>query len=190
MSDILRLPVHDAAPRSLRQPDAVLDAATAAAVDRAIAAARDEAYANGRADGRAEASAHLEQLRQCIATTGDELRSELHSQRGDAVAANIELAQRLATAVLGRTPPDEPAQILERVRAALTFLDAEDIEVALHPDDHALLSTDDPPAGMRFIIGADLAPGDARVTIPNGGAELSRAALLDAAVAVLAEDAG
>lgn len=187
MSDILRLPVATA-PRRLRSPEAVLDPTTAAVVDQAVAVARDDAYVRGCADGRATAQAELDQLRSSIEVAAAALREELDAQREEAVVASVELARTLANMVLERTPPDDASHVLSRVQTALALLDADEIEVALHPQDHAVLADEAAPPGVRWVADASLAPGDARMRTPFGGAELTRAALLDAAVAVLAGD--
>ncbi|MEX2503416.1 MAG: hypothetical protein WD378_01120, partial [Egicoccus sp.] len=75
----------------------------------------------------------------------------------------------------------------ERVREAATVLDDDPLEVRLHPEDHAALH--DAPRDPRLVLVADrtVAAGDAALRGAWGGAELTRGAMLEAAVALRSE---
>lgn len=189
MSDILRLKVDETRIHALGAPPPVLDPTTAAVVDQRVAAARAEAFAEGESAGRRAAVEQLTVLKEGIETALANLHEVLQQQRAEATRASLVLAEAVAAAVLDRTPPDEADQLLERVREAIRHLDPDDLQIAVHPDDHALLAADDAPARGSWIVDATLARGEARIAGPYGGAELTRAALLDAALQVLGEDA-
>ncbi len=189
MSDILRLDVDESDVRPLRTPAAVLDPATSAVVDQVVAAARAEAYAQGEAAGRAAAVAELGVVNEGIEASLQALHSALHEQRAETTAASLQLAEAVATAVLDRTPPAEATEIAARVREAISHLDPDELRVAVHPEDHALLAVDGLPQGAEWIADPSLARGEARIAGPYGGAELTRAALLQAALSVLGEAA-
>lgn len=186
MSEILHLELDTSATRTLRRPEAVLDPATAAVVDTAVAAARDEAHAQGREAGRREAAASLGQAATAVTGAIAALHEELRTQRDAATAASLDVARAAAGAVLGRTPPDDALEVLERVRAACALLDAEVLEVRLHPEDHAAIGelADDV---VRLVADAAVAPGEARIDGAFCSTDLRRAALLEAALTVLGE---
>lgn len=186
MSDILHLPVDRSSPRSLRSPDAVLDPATSAVVEQAVAAASAEAYARGRADGHRDALEDRDRLRSSIEAAIAAARADLAEHRDQTIAASLELAREVAAAVLDRTPPDDAVQLVERVRDTLSLLEANDLEVAVHPDDHGEVSEQMPAVGgVRWRPDATLGRGEAQIRTPYGGAVLTRAALLEAAMVVL-----
>lgn len=191
MPEVLRLPVADAV-HTLAAPSAVLDAATAAVVEAAVADARREAYARGEAAGRAAAEAAASEVAAALATALDEVRAQLRADRQAATAATIEVAERLAAAVLDAAPADEATVVLARLRAAIELLDDVPLEVHLAPATQALLA--DHLTGRlgdrRVTVVADptLAPAEARIVGADGGAELTRRAMLAAAVELL--DAG
>ena len=189
MSDILRLEVDETQIHALGAPQPVLDPTTAAVVDQKVAAARAEAFAQGEAAGRLAAVEELTALKDSIEAALTGLHDVLQQQRAEAARASLDLAEAVASAVLDRTPPDQAREVVERVRQAIHYLDPDDLQIAVHPDDHALLAADGLPAGGSWVADTTLARGEARIVGPYGGAELTRTALLDAALEVLGEDA-
>lgn len=184
MPEVLRLDVTDTT-AVLGAPAPVLDPATAAVVDQAAAEARRRGQREGEAAGRAAADRAVAGVVQAVAG----LQAELAAQRGEATRASLEVAVRLAEAVLDATPPPDALALLDRVREAVAGLDDDHLEVRCHPDDHALLTGDGVVLdAQRCTLVADrsLKPGEARIVGTYGGAELTRQALLAAAIEVLA----
>ena len=183
MAELLRLTVDEGV-QTLVAPQAVLDPATAAVVERAADAAHARGYAEGIAAGRVAASASAAE----VVAKLDGLLAELLAQRAAAREADLALAVRLATDVLGATPPIDALALLDRVREAATVLDDDPLEVRLHPDDHAAIGN--APRDPRLQLVADPAVGAGEAVLAGawGGAALTRAAMLEAAAAL--HDAG
>lgn len=187
MAELLRLTVDDTA-RTLAAPTPILDAVTADVVDRAAAAARAEGHAQGYAEGEAAGRVTAAETAARLAAQLDALLTELLAQRAATRDADLHLATQLATAVIGATPPASALEVLDRVRQAATVLDDDPLEVRLHPDDVAALDGAAHDSRLRLVADPSVAAGDAVLTGAWGGAELTRAAMLDAAVAL--RDAG
>jgi flagellar biosynthesis/type III secretory pathway protein FliH len=186
LSEVLQLPVDGSNPRRLGVPEAVFDPATATAVERRIAAVRAEALAEGEAAGRAAARAEGERLRQVVASTSAAIREELAADRAQMLAVHLELARRVAEAVLDRCPCPEADALLDRVRAAVALVDADPLDVRVHPEHHAPLQDLDVD-GIAWIADPSLQPGEARIDGRTCGVDLRRAALVDAALQLLTE---
>lgn len=182
MADVLRLTVSDDA-RVIGAPAPVLDPATYAVVEQAVAAARAQAYAEGEAAGRQAASAAASTAVVALGARLDALVEELATQRRTAAQVDVALAVELATEVLSATPPASALEVLDRVRDAATVLDDDPLAVHLHPDDHALLADAPLEARLRLVADPSVGRGDARLVGAWGGAEVARAALLEAVTA-------
>ncbi len=186
MPEVLRIEVDPAATRTLLRPDAVLDPATRETLDTAVAEARTRAFHAGEVSGRAAAASDAERAADRVVAAVRALHDEVSTQRAAAVRASLDLATAVAAAVLDRTPPDDALAIVERVAAALDGLDEDPLEVRVHPSmESALRSVDDPR--VRVVADPSLDAGDARVVGSTCGAELTRQALLDAALELLGE---
>ncbi|GGI06693.1 hypothetical protein [Egicoccus halophilus] len=182
MAELLRVEVREDAHR-LVAPVPVLDPATAAVVEQAVSLASARAYAEGEAAGRRASSASAGE----IGARLDTLFGELLAQRAATREADLTLATALATDVLGATPPASALALLERARQAASVLDDDPLEVLLHPQDHAALVDTPRDARLRLAADPSVAPGDVVLRGAWGGAELTRAALLEAATRLRAE---
>ena len=190
MPELLRLDIPAGVTRSLVQPRAALDPATTAEVERQVAAARAQAYAEGERAGREAARAELATSVAAVERATGAVRQELDAQRAEATRASLALAEAVATAVLDVTPPPEAHELLTRLEEAAAALDDDPIRVVLSAADHAALA-DAPLGDRRLELVADprLQPGEARLEGSFGGADLTRRALLTAALEVLGEGA-
>ncbi len=190
MPEVLRVDIPAGATRPLVQPRAALDPATTAEVERRIATARAEAYAEGEQAGRAAARAEQSAVIAAVERAAGAVSAELEAQRSEATRASLVLVETVATAVLDATPPAEALALLARVEEAAAALDDDPIRVALSVDDHAALA-DAPLGDRRLELVADprLQPGNARLEGSFGGVDLTRRALLAAALEVLGEGA-
>ena len=179
MAELLHLTVDESV-HTLAAPRAVLDPATTAVVERASDAAHARGYAEGIAAGRTAAAAAAAQ----IVARLDEVLAELLAQRDAAREADLALAARLATDVLGATPPVDALALLDRIREAATVLDDDPLEVRLNPADLAAIG--DAPRDRRLQLLDDpaVAAGEAVLAGAWGGAEMTRAAMLEAAMAL------
>jgi flagellar biosynthesis/type III secretory pathway protein FliH len=186
LPEVLRLDVPEDARRPLIRPRAELDPATTAEVERRVASARAEAYAEGERAGHAAARAQLD----VVAAAVGRLREELVAQRAEATRASLALAEAVAIAVLDATPPTEALELLNRVAEAAEALDDDPIVVHLNPADHTVLA-EAPLADRRLQLQADarVAAGEARLAGRYSGVELTRQALLAAAMDLLGEGA-
>ena len=190
MPEVLRLDIPAGATRSLAQPRAALDPATTAEVERRVAAARAAAYQEGERAGREAARAELATAVAAVERAAGAVRTELETQRAEATRASLTLAEAVATAVVDATPPAEALALLARVEEAAAALDDDPIRVSLSTADHAALS-DEAVGDRRLELVADprLKSGQARLEGSFGGADLTRRALLTAALEVLGEGA-
>ena len=194
MPEVLRLDIPAGATRCLVQPRAALDPATTAEVERQVAAARAAAYQEGERAGREAARAELATAVAAVERAAGAVRTELETQRAEATRASLTLAEAVATAVVDATPPAEALALLARVEEAAAALDDDPIRVSLSAADHAALSAASSDASIgdrRLELVADprLQPGQARLEGSFGGTDLTRRALLTAALEVLGEGA-
>jgi flagellar assembly protein FliH len=189
LPDVLRTHVAGAEVHRLRLPRPVLDPATSVVLDEAVERARAEAFEEGRAAGRAENSADLGRAATAVTGAVDALRAELATTRTEATRASLELARRIAVAVVDGTPPPEATEVLARVRDAIALLDDAPMRVQLSPGDADRLEGARLDGGVELIADPTLRPGEARIAGPCSGADLTRSALLDAAIELLGDEA-
>ena len=188
MPELLRAEIVGEA--RLGAPEPALDPATAAVVEQQAAAAYARGRAEGERAGRAAASEEAKRAADAVAGCVEALYDETLAQREAATAATLELARQLALEVLARTPPDDAFVVLERVREAAAALDDVPLEVRLHPADHATLQGVSADGRLQFVADAAIAAGEARLSGAWGGAEITRAGLLDAVIAACEEEGG
>lgn len=184
MTDVISLPVADTV-RTLAPPAAVLDPAMADLLATAVAEAEARGRREGEVAGRTATLSALDSTVAAITAALQTVHAEVVAQREAACEASVELATAVAREVVAAVPPDAATVVLDRVRAAAASLDDDPLEVRLHPDDHALLADAPVDARLRLVADPALAPGDARVAGRWGRAELTRSALLEAALAQL-----
>jgi flagellar biosynthesis/type III secretory pathway protein FliH len=189
LSDILQLRVDDSVTRTLQIPGAVLDPSTQRVVDAAVASAREEAFADGVEAGVAMAADHIERAASAIVGALADVHTELIAQRDAATAASLDLARATASAVLDRTPPSEALELLDTIRDTVALLDADELSVRVNPDDQLVLGELPHIPGLTFVADPSVATGEATIDGRHGGADLTREALLDAALAALGEGA-
>jgi flagellar biosynthesis/type III secretory pathway protein FliH len=189
LPEVLRIEVADGV-RRLGAPDPVLDPAMASVVAAAAADAEARGYREGERAGRGAAEAAAQRGAAAIAGAVQAVHEEIRSQREAACRATLEVAERLAREVVGRTPPDDAMVVLDRVRQVIAALDDDRLEIRVHPDDEAALAGHLDDARLQLVADSSVAPGDARVLGAWGGAELTREALLAAALAGAVEVEG
>jgi flagellar biosynthesis/type III secretory pathway protein FliH len=189
LPEVLRIEVGDEV-RRLGAPDPVLDPAMAAIVESSAAEAEARGRREGERAGRAAAEAAAQRGAAAIAGALQAVHEEIRSQREAACRATLEVAERLAREVVGRTPPDEATVVLDRVRQVVEALDDDRLEIRVHPDDQAALAPHLDDARLHLVADASVAVGDARVLGAWGGAELTREAMLSAALAGAVEVEG
>ena len=187
MPEVLRAP-DEGQVRVLGAPDPVLDPATAQALEREVAAAREQGWREGEQAGRVAAEQAARDAAAAVASALDALHAEVVAQRQAATAASLQLAVELAADVLERTPPDDAQVLLDRVQQVVEELDDPSLEVRLHRDDLVALDDGRVDTRLRLVADPGQAPGEARVVGAWGGAELTRARLLEAAIQARAEE--
>lgn len=183
-------PREHRAARAIAQPDPdallQLDERLRSHVEAEIERAHRAGLAAGYEQGRSDAIATTESLAAAISLATTELVDYAAAEKAAAVNAVIELAERVATVVMNRTPHDGGRAALERIREVLEGLDDGPFTIAVHPDDldavGAALGDD------RAMVAPDpsLRPGEARIRGVWSYAELTQAAAWDAVRTALA----
>jgi flagellar biosynthesis/type III secretory pathway protein FliH len=187
LPEVLRAP-DEGRVRVLSAPAPVLDPATAQTLEREVAAAREQGRREGEQAGRAAGEQAARDAAAAVASALDALHAEVVAQRQAATTASLQLAVELAADVLERTPPDDARTLLARVEEAADALDDPSLDVRLHPDDLAALDGAGIDARLQLVADPGQAPGEARIVGTWGGAELTRARLLEAAVQARGEE--
>ncbi len=181
MSRRLQTPTIDGPARRLDAPTPVLDQATRDLVARAEA----EAYARGRADGARESAAAAEhagrQAATAVTAAVDEVRALLEASAADRARSATEVGRRLAETILGQELQAGGTALLDRVLAAADALDHGPFTVHVAPVDAQVLdgSRDLLPADTSVQVDDRLTAGEARITGPWSGADLTRDVMLD-----------
>jgi flagellar biosynthesis/type III secretory pathway protein FliH len=182
----LTTPVVVSQPRVLGAPDPVLDEATRSVVEQLCA----DAYQRGCADGAARASAQAEAAATSLIAVVQRVDAELHTV---AARADIELALRIAAAVLDREPADDTVQLLGRIESAMAGIDDDPLVVHVSAKDLEPIATGvtawSANHGTQVQVVADpaVAPGEARVSGRWGHADLTRQGAWEAVAGVLQE---
>ena len=190
MAEVLEVDVDAGASRALGVDELALDPATTRMLEQAVADAHERGRREGEQQGRAAVSEQLAQLGAAVRADVEALRADLAAQREEATRASLELARAAATAVLDATPPDDALALLDRVAAAIELLDDDPLRVSLHPEDHATVTEAVGEIdGVELVADRRMRRGEASVTGPSAGAEVTRQALLTAALDALGEAA-
>ncbi len=176
-------------PHRLEVPGLVLDERVHALLAEREAAAEARGRVAGRQEAAAAAAAAAERVAAAVAHALQEARQaweRLDLERRD---ATVDVARRLAAAVLAREPGPEGRVVLDRVVAATAALDHGPFRVLLGPADHAGVSrhADALPAGCELALDESLCAGEARVIGPWSRVDLTAEALLDLAAEAIAE---
>lgn len=129
-------------------------------------AAEKEGFEIGHAEGKAQGQAEIRRLTAQIEGILDNFSRPLVRLENEAVAALGELAVRIAGAMLGQAYQADPALLARLVGEGLDAVgsSSREVEVRLHPDDIAALSsllTLSPQ--QRLVADASLSRGDLRV---------------------------
>lgn len=191
MSRLLKRPAVAPSPRLLGAPDAAPDPFVRERVQRAAAEAYERGVADGRRMGEEEARGAAERAAERMAgavrEAGAVVLAELADLRSAQALADVELACRIAEAVVGHEPHDGGQALLERCREAIAALDDTPLTVHVNTEDAQLLAGALHTNGdVRLVEDASLAPGEARIRGSWGRADLTR----DAAWALVRESLG
>ncbi len=146
-----------------------------------------EAYERGREEGRTMAADRVDQLGAAITMASSRVSEFTETERIAATNTVIELSERIATLVLGRTPHDGGEAVLARVRRVLEDHDDGPYTIEVNPDDLALVSAAITDDSVSVRPEPRLGPGEARVHGAWSHADLTRAAIWDAIRGSLAE---
>lgn len=188
MSRLLHAPAVGDAARRLDAPAPVLDQATRELLARTEA----DAFARGRAEGERAAqqatAAAAERAAQAMADAVSAVAVQLRADATARAADVVDVARRLAEAVLDHELTAGGTALLDRVRAAVDVLDHGPFTVHVAATDHGLLADHGHalPAGTSVEVDDRLAPGEARITGPWSGADLTLDAVLGSLLEVSA----
>ena len=106
-----------------------------------------------------------------------EMVESLDSARRANVGGMVELARCMAELVMGRTPHDGGAAVLNRLREALERLDERELTISVNPEDVAMVSQGlSTELGLTISGDPSLAPGEARIRGGWSHADLTHAA--------------
>lgn len=169
-------------PRDLMRLDPALREHVDAELERAMA----EGYAAGYSQARQETLERTDAIGAAIGLAAAELVDFSASEKAAAVNSVIELAERVATVVMNRTPHDGGEAALRRIREVLEGLDDAPFTIAVHPDD-----LDTVAAGVNnheVMVAPDptLQPGEARIKGVWSYSDLTQAAAWEAVRTALA----
>lgn len=163
-------------PRELLELDETLRRHVTAEIERAKA----EAEAEGYRRGRAETLASTDSLGAAISLATAELVDFSEAEKAAAVRSVIELAERVATVVMNRTPHDDGAAALKRIRTVLESLDDSPFTIAVHPDDLDTVAAGVNNNDVMVAPDPSLQPGEARIKGVWSYSELTQAAAWEA----------
>lgn len=153
-----------------------LDPALAAYVAELVETAARDGHRSGLELGRAEANARLGALEQAMTRTVDAVRTLTSGHRDEFTDDVVELAESIATVVIDRTPHDGGRQLLERLRAELDDHRDVPVEIAVHPDDLAIVAAAVASDQVTVEMDPTLQPGDMVVSTEWSSVERTRTA--------------
>jgi flagellar biosynthesis/type III secretory pathway protein FliH len=188
MTRLLSSPVIADAAHRIAPPTPVLDDATRDLLARVEA----EAYARGRVDGQQEAAdaaaATADRVAGAVGHALSEVRGLIAALEDQRRVSTLDLARRIATAVLGTEPQGDGRALLERIDQAVAALDHGPFVVAVSPADHEVVAAAglDVPSGSEITADPTLRPGEARITGPWSRADLTHATVVDIVAPLLA----
>ena len=188
MTRLLSRPAIADAAHRIAPPAPVLDDATRDLLARVEA----EAYARGRADGQQEAvdaaAATADRAAGAVGHALSEVRALVAALEGQRRVSVLDLARRIATAVLGAEPQGDGRALLDRIDQAVAALDHGPFVVSVSPADRAVVAAAslDLPAGSEVAEDPALRPGEARITGPWSRADLTHATVVDIVAPLLA----
>lgn len=186
MSRLLHAPALGDAARRLAAPAPVLDQATRELLARVEA----DAFARGRAEGQRaaeqEAAAAADRVNRALADAVATVTERVRADAAARAAEVVTVARQLAEAVLDHELASGGRALLDRVQAAVDALDHGPFTIHVATVDHDLLADHRHglPDGAVLEVDPRLAPGEARITGPWSGADLT----LDAVLASLVEE--
>jgi len=156
-------------------------------VETQIATARAEGHASGYSEGRAEALERNDSLAATISLAATELMAFSATEKTMAVNSVMELAERIATVVMNRTPHDGGQAALMRIRSVLEQLDDAPFTIAVNADDMDAVAGG--LNGSDVVVAADhtLQPGEARIRGVWSYSELTQAAAWEAVRAAMTD---
>lgn len=129
-------------------------------------AAQEEGFQQGHADGYAQGQAEVRRLTAQIEGILDNFSRPLVRLENEVVGALGELSVRIAGALISRAYEADPSLLSGLVNEALDTVSGakRDVEVRLHPDDIAAISSLlSLPEGQRLVADNSLSRGDLRV---------------------------
>jgi flagellar assembly protein FliH len=158
-----------------------MDSAMSAQIDKMRESAYAEGLAEGRTQGTQEMGQRIESISASISLSCGELQDRLERSRQSHAGGVVQLAEAIAEAVIGRTPHDDGAAVLARVRAALDQLDDPLLRISVHPEDQGVVTDGlgDHP-GIEVSADPSLSLGEARVSGGWSHADLTREAAWNA----------
>jgi flagellar biosynthesis/type III secretory pathway protein FliH len=185
-------PITHSATRSISQPDPVelmaLDETLRSHVNRLVETARAKGIAAGYEQGRTEALERADALAAAVSLAATETIEFTSAERMVAVNSVIELAERVATTVMNRTPHDGGQAALRRIRDVLESLDDSPFTVAVHPDDLDLVTSGVSSISATVAPDPSLQPGEARIRGLWSYSDLTQAAAWNAVRTALSLD--
>lgn len=129
-------------------------------------AAQEEGFQQGHAEGYAQGQTEVRRLVAQIEGILDNFSRPLSRLENEVVGALGELSVRIAGALIGRAYEADPSLLAALVRDALDTVSgsSREVEVRLHPDDIAAISSLlSLPEGQRLVPDPNLSRGDLRV---------------------------
>lgn len=132
-------------------------------VERGRQAAYDEGFVAGRASGFDDARHRGAELHAAFLAAVQQMSAELDQQRRAILTGIVDISVEVATAIMGRTPHDGGAALVDRIRSLCDASSQSVTTVYVATADEALVHSALEPSPIRVEVAADLAPGEVRV---------------------------
>lgn len=185
MSRLLHAPTVDGTARRLDAPVPTLDQATRDLLARVEAEAHQRGVLEGQQAARASFDAAAARVVAAVTDALTVARADREAAEAARAGQVVAVARRLAEAVLGHDLARGGQALVDRVLAAVDALDHGPFTIHLAAADHAVLADQERalPPGTAVVVDPTLHPGEAHVTGPWSGADLTLQAVLDTLLA-------
>ena len=132
-------------------------------IEQGRQAAYDEGFVAGRATGFEDAVRRGSELQAAFLSAVEETSSRLDGERRDLLTAVVDLSVDVATAIMDRTPHDEGAALVARIRELSDSSSQTVTTVCVAAADEALVRSALASAPVNVESAEDMLPGEVRI---------------------------
>ena len=137
------------------------------------AAAHDAGVVEGRALGFEDAVRRSNELHATLMQSVQHVQDQVAAERRELLSGITELALEIATEMMGRTPHDDGAALVQRLRQMAVESPGAFTRVAVSTLDEPLVAESLSSMGIAVSTAADLSPGEARIDGDWASAQLT-----------------